>query len=99
MSGYVNTANLQPLRVLTHTLTSYNKVMVTDAIANRAYFHLKAETRCKIQIGRASCTPHLVFMNYASRCENSMPLFEIPLYWHKSIKNRHKIRKSCGHRS
>ena len=40
MSGYVNTANLQPLRVLTHTLTSYNKVMVTDAIANRAYFHL-----------------------------------------------------------
>lgn len=43
MSGYVNTANLQPLRVLTHTLTSYNKVMVTDAIANRAYFHLKAK--------------------------------------------------------
>ena len=50
MSGYVNTANLQPLRVLTHTLTSYNKVMVTDAIANRAYFHLKAETRCKIPL-------------------------------------------------
>ena len=30
--------------------------------------------------------------------KNSMPLFEMPLYWHKSIKNRHKMRKNCGHR-